>query len=81
MFTLGLWIIPWIIIVATGGEKRYTIQKSATLGAARSTSQRAAVGPRAAQSRWVRHYLHECDDCNRDGPACVEGRDLSAAAR
>ena len=83
VFTLGLWIIPWIILVATGGERRYAIQKSAAPGggAPRSTSQptSARAGGGVAGAGWVRHYLHECADCSREGPACREGRDLWAA--
>lgn len=35
----------------------------------------------AAGSRWTRHYLNECSDCTREGPACADGRDLWVAAR
>jgi hypothetical protein len=27
VFTVGIWIVPWIIVTANGGEKRYTILK------------------------------------------------------
>ena len=94
VFTLGLWIIPWIIVVATGGEKRYTIQKSGSAGADRSTTRSATPSgvrgnrrplptnsPRAVAAARRSHEkgLHERRP-DRICPLCLGTEDLPATA-